>query len=340
MSFPPLFLFEVLLLNVPLCKSSVYMHGPDRGTWFWAVEWCREHQLELVSLHSDSHFQSLRLVLTDWNDNRDSYWIGLKHDGTDPRDQRTFSWSDGTPFDYGSDVEGGVSPWKRIGGMNPNSHIPSSCVRLQNNADPLWAWDDIDCNDTDNYSLQAIPLCTTADTKNRNTTSSTTATVTSAPSDAPTSAPTGIPSTDPSIEPTQTPSSEPIATSSPLTMNPTVKPTIIPTFEPTLFTTIPTTEMLSVSTTKTNSNSNPTISNMERSEDDEDENVLFFDSSTNIVLSTAIGILSCVVCLCEVGKMRGFLRRRQDKATTVTPRNEEELPSSPFAVDVVVESQW
>lgn len=135
----------------------MYIFGDQRVTWQAANVWCNEKAMELISLHSDAEFDALKQALNDSAHFQFSHWIGLYHDGH-PTNASTYRWSDESVFDFGFDVSGGVFPWKRVNGINPNSLISPSCVRLQSNADPKWSWDDIDCNGTTN-DLLALPIC-------------------------------------------------------------------------------------------------------------------------------------------------------------------------------------
>ena len=146
-----------------LPTHSEYIFGAERSTWFEARAFCEDADLDLVSIHSDDGFEWMKDALNARSDWSVSFWIGLKHEGGAPSNSSTYSWSDGTPFDFGRDVSGGIAPWKEKGGINPNSLVDLSCIRLQNNAE--WAWDDIAC-DHPSDSLRARPVCsnTTTDT--------------------------------------------------------------------------------------------------------------------------------------------------------------------------------
>ena len=225
-----------LILVLSSSSYSQYIFGVNRLTWYSARDWCREMNSELISLHSNHSFYDLinALDLHLGDGPITSHWIGLYHDNANPHDSSTYKWSDSSPFDYGVDVSGGVTPWKRIGGKNPNSVLNPSCVRLQNNADPKWAWDDIECNAT-NGGLQAIPICFFSSTANSDPTMNTSISL-ETESDPPTGQPTASRLIDFTLSPTSEepsviPSEEPSTTTSP-SFEPTSFPTNTPSIDP------------------------------------------------------------------------------------------------------------
>ena len=237
-----------LLVTIYFSPSqSQYMFGSERLTWYSARDWCRSTGSELISVHSGQSLYHLIDALNSHLNNTSilSHWIGLYRDGSNPTDSSLYQWSDSSPFDYGSNVSGGLFPWKSVGGINPNSQINPSCVRLQNNADPQWAWDDIDCNAT-NSGLQAIPICFSSLQSHPTMNPSVLAVApitTSSPTMEPifdSITPTFSPSVNPSVGPTLEPSLEPTVDSQSFDDDissdpdhPTTVPTIIPTMIPT-----------------------------------------------------------------------------------------------------------
>lgn len=150
--------FLLSLLFPILLNGSGYLFGEQRTTWYAARQWCQDMAMDLISLHSEETFESLKQSLNGSDLSQHSHWIGLVHDHGDPTNISSYHWSDQSAFDYGFNLSGGVHPWKEVRGVNPNSLLKPSCVRLQNNADPKWAWDDVDCNSTIN-GLLAVPIC-------------------------------------------------------------------------------------------------------------------------------------------------------------------------------------
>lgn len=139
-------------------SQSKYVFGPSRVSWYAAYQYCDNIQAQLLSVHSDDEFQSLKSAINAYSSRPQlSHWIGLYHNRAEPQNPASYLWSDGSTFDFGYDVSGDVYPWNQLRGTNPNSVLRPSCVRLQNNADPQWSWDDVACDGTNN--VLAVPIC-------------------------------------------------------------------------------------------------------------------------------------------------------------------------------------
>eukprot|EP01083_Nonionella_stella_P036323 99129_1 len=132
-----------------LVTISIKTHiiGNEKMTWYSANDWCRNQGLDLISIHSDTEYNLTKSRLEDEN-----YWIGLTHTGAF-NDETAYSWTDGSPFDYGSLFNS--SPWNDI---EPNLNNSPSCVRLQDNTKPTHLWDDTYCNST-RKGFHAVPIC-------------------------------------------------------------------------------------------------------------------------------------------------------------------------------------
>eukprot|EP01083_Nonionella_stella_P297067 1009058_1 len=68
-----------------------------------------------------------------------SPFIGL----TDETTENQFVWSDGTPWDFGTNTNGGVSPWDSTASSEPNGGTSENCVLLKFNNNN---WNDFDCD--------------------------------------------------------------------------------------------------------------------------------------------------------------------------------------------------
>eukprot|EP01084_Bolivina_argentea_P069730 126820_1 len=85
------------------------LHRSDAESY--CVDQCQSH---LASIHNINDYDTL---LKLWETDRifsspniaygEDLWIGLSDDQTN----NTFYWSDNTPFDFGSNISGGIYPW-------------------------------------------------------------------------------------------------------------------------------------------------------------------------------------------------------------------------------------
>jgi len=154
-------------------------------------------------------FITLRAAVKAHNDDPDNpdkpYWIGLRHTG-DPTDTDSYSWSDDTPFDFGTNFSKGVAPWSP---NNPNSPLQDGCIRLNNKQN--FTWDDVPCNNETGIvdGQKSRPICvniSASDNDDDTTPTPTTPPITTgSPTSSPTVKPTNPPTGTPSVSPTPTP---------------------------------------------------------------------------------------------------------------------------------------
>eukprot|EP01084_Bolivina_argentea_P232379 391673_1 len=88
----------------------------------------------LVSIHSSSQNDEAKSLCTD------ECWIGANDIVT----ESIWVWTDGTPFDYGNDISGGIYPWDNNGGQEPNNANNEDCAHLDGTAKN---WNDEHCDD-------------------------------------------------------------------------------------------------------------------------------------------------------------------------------------------------
>ena len=91
---------------------------------------------DLASIHSDFDMDEA-FIIGDLGNNQSNYnadeiYIGLVSQSN------SWSWTDGTSFDYGTNINGGVYPWKS---SEPNNN--ANCVRLDELSN--YEWKDIGC---------------------------------------------------------------------------------------------------------------------------------------------------------------------------------------------------
>eukprot|EP01084_Bolivina_argentea_P211092 359123_1 len=113
-----------------------------------ASNYCQQHcGSNLLSIHnSKEHSNAVDFVNTQkkYADLSDDIWIGLRRNLTDG----TFYWTDGSVFNYGTDLSGSVEPWKR------NKPLPLTeqreCVLLNKDQDKM-LWNDFNCNNRKHF---------------------------------------------------------------------------------------------------------------------------------------------------------------------------------------------
>eukprot|EP01084_Bolivina_argentea_P229305 387062_1 len=105
-------LIFVLLQFINVAQYSFFI-GPEKLTWFEANQWCNYQQppLELISVHNETQYNATRSVINRIDPTKKyNYWTGLQHQGTNPGDLNTYSWSDSSSFNYG--INFGQFPWR------------------------------------------------------------------------------------------------------------------------------------------------------------------------------------------------------------------------------------
>ena len=79
--------------NEPTANNSI---GVDFGE---ALEWCRAHNADMISLHSREQEQKVNDLIVKYEDSklkyRDWYWLGFNDRG-----EKGYQWTDGTGDDY------------------------------------------------------------------------------------------------------------------------------------------------------------------------------------------------------------------------------------------------
>eukprot|EP00484_Ammonia_sp_Unknown_P009443 CAMPEP_0197073404 /NCGR_PEP_ID=MMETSP1384-20130603/210590_1 /TAXON_ID=29189 /ORGANISM="Ammonia sp." /LENGTH=661 /DNA_ID=CAMNT_0042512241 /DNA_START=579 /DNA_END=2564 /DNA_ORIENTATION=- len=99
-------IYQQSLCNSCDSKFSKFIGGgPASNTWADAETWCNSHYgTNLASIHSMEDFEEAALITSIFNDD---CWIGMN----DRVDEGTFVWTDGTSWDFATDLSGGVYPW-------------------------------------------------------------------------------------------------------------------------------------------------------------------------------------------------------------------------------------
>ena len=141
-------LFFIFLHSLIISPSWSYYVSYNKLSWFNAETFCQSYcSSHLASIHDISDHNEIINLLENEN-----VWIGLT-DAT-----ASYSWTDSSAFDYGSNISGGVYPWN-TDEPNPsissgNNHIQMGCS-LNNETCPFMSIDDSDndieemfvCND-------------------------------------------------------------------------------------------------------------------------------------------------------------------------------------------------
>lgn len=103
----------IILLRLTIINDAYYL---SQNALFWpdAESFCNIHcGSNLASIHSDEQYTEIKnLILNDditslTNAAGNGYWIGLNK-STVPT---IYQWTDGSTFDFASDLSGGVNPW-------------------------------------------------------------------------------------------------------------------------------------------------------------------------------------------------------------------------------------
>eukprot|EP01084_Bolivina_argentea_P002559 4731_1 len=124
-------------------KLNKYIHMKHAYDYTAAQAWCQSKLgTDLASIHSQSDYDEAY----EWcEENGNSCWIGLD----DSASKGTFVWKDGTTFDFGSTISGGVYPWGNVDNLEPNNfNNGEDCVEMRDNVDPVgfnWRWNDNAC---------------------------------------------------------------------------------------------------------------------------------------------------------------------------------------------------
>eukprot|EP01083_Nonionella_stella_P278872 948422_1 len=144
--------------------------------WDDASSHCLSVGMSLVSIHDATEFAQVQAIAQTTNP--EFVWIGLR----DILSDNTWTWSDGTPLDYGNDTSGGVAPWGMTWGPQPDGEGEQDCGTMYRPDSALaYGWHDHFCTERFPFICTMYP--------------------TSAPSTAPSSAPTATPSMAPTAAP-------------------------------------------------------------------------------------------------------------------------------------------
>eukprot|EP01083_Nonionella_stella_P093944 263514_1 len=125
----------------------------NRKDWFEAESHClTKYNSHLLSIHDSHSFQNLRNKIIAIGQETNHFWIGLINDNPSTIH---YTWSDHTPFTFGTDLTSGDFPWFD---ERPESPFTDRYVRLWGGSASL-LWDDTHhdnqyfwiCNDTPSY---------------------------------------------------------------------------------------------------------------------------------------------------------------------------------------------
>ena len=153
-----LWLYFIILFKVAVS----YWISENRLVWSDALNYCvNVCNSNLASFHNESDYlQAKHLIINS------SYllidrgfpsshtivnthiWIGLNDIGNSS--QHNFSWTDGSTFDFGDDLSGGIQPWKTGEPNHGNNLKNENCVGIwlgsQSSQDELYKWNDYECD--------------------------------------------------------------------------------------------------------------------------------------------------------------------------------------------------
>ena len=136
-----------MLLQFTLPNNCYYL-SPSLLNFTLAESYCSSIcNSTLASIHTTNDQNSAELILRDkpqtWWGNQGGAWIGLSSINF-----VTYSWSDGTPFDFNTDLSGGKGDWSQISntqlGQHPWLESPYNCVRMSSPG----KWISTKCNTT------------------------------------------------------------------------------------------------------------------------------------------------------------------------------------------------
>ena len=130
----------VFIYHITMTKS--YWITNNELSWDDASRYCQQRcKSHLASFHSTNDYLSaIEYIQNSFNiDDFGHVWTGLRRISTD---LSNFEWSDGSAFDFGNDISGGVYPW--LPGDPNNQAGIEHCVHFwpSNN----WEWNDTPCN--------------------------------------------------------------------------------------------------------------------------------------------------------------------------------------------------
>ena len=180
----------------------------------------------LASIHSWEQFNTIQAMVVAVQSTAvapSPYWLGLNDivSSSDNRVSAVFRWSDGTPFDFCTDLSGGIDCWNS---NNPNNYQnnPQDCVNMYDDG-----WNDDGCAESHPFFCNFCNSPTTEPTSQPSYQPTQQPDPTPQPSPHPTPRPTPQPTPQPTVEPDSTPEPTPQPT-----IQPTPEPTQIPTTDP------------------------------------------------------------------------------------------------------------
>ena len=119
---------SAIIIILQIFNVQSYWISQNRFTWSRASWYCQTIcNSNLASFHSESDYLEARHLVNNslsHSLNSHSIWIGLH----DISSEGNFEWSDGSSFDYGTDISGGKYPWASSG--EPNNVGEEDCVAL------------------------------------------------------------------------------------------------------------------------------------------------------------------------------------------------------------------
>ena len=149
---------SLIVISIYITSLSGYYLSPNSVTWPNASTFCQNYcNSHLVSIHSDDEYMHIGRIIDNSMDITDVFngtgvslgtnevWIGLRD--FDQNGTGTWSWSDGSLFNFANDTSGGVYPWRNGGGSSkePNNWAGDEwCTHLW--VDYSNAWNDNGCH--------------------------------------------------------------------------------------------------------------------------------------------------------------------------------------------------
>ena len=149
-------ILSLILLQAHI--SNAYYLSYNGIWWQDAEAFCVDHcNSHLASIHNDKQYTEIKTLITTDSllsitySTGDGYWIGLNNSTL----TNTYVWTDGTPFDFGSDISGGAYPWlpNEPSISHPYTQLQVDTVNTTNNL----KWQ------TNSFTENALPICNDCD---------------------------------------------------------------------------------------------------------------------------------------------------------------------------------
>ena len=122
-----------------------------------AQSYCQDELgTDLVSIHSQKEYDELIASVKSNHSAAMELWIGLNRLNT--IDEQTWRWTDGSPWDWGTNVSGGVYPWIS-NGFDVNLDEPNNIGGVEKcvvtaatwSSANSYNWEDIQCSHTAHF---------------------------------------------------------------------------------------------------------------------------------------------------------------------------------------------